>query len=395
MKRHIHFHYMFLYSFAIFLFLIGVLCAFSSSDDRSTTSLDLDALLRKIAVQFIEQTLEKAESIDDAAEKVGLETNEFKQICRSLDIDIDFFIQKFEHVEISSAKKLSDNQFEADVILEYQAISPYVLLVEKSAHKLFLVKYENNSRKLIDIFECKTGKKQGIKLEEGDHKTPEGTYFFINRYSRSDIRRLVGVKKAHLYGEMAFAMDFPNSIDHLEGKNGGGIWLHGTDESFEETSNNETRGCVVLTNRDIKTLSRFIGMNSTPIIIVDKLNFTTKKELESRRKELLSTVENWKSAWEKERIDDYIQYYAKSFTSQGKNHSQWKKYKSDVFSLYKIFHIKLDNFAVFKHNNGFVVQFFQNYSASNMSAAGVKTLYLMQIDNSWKIIGEHFIKKMK
>jgi len=352
-------------------------------------------LLKKASTQFIKQILENAQNIEDAAEKAGLEINEFKQICRSLEIDINFLLPKLETEGNLSAKKLSDNQFKTDVILEYKATSPYVLLVEKNTHKLFLLKYENNSRTLVDTFECKTGKNQGNKLEEGDHKTPEGIYFFKNRYSRADIRRLVGKKKAYLYGEMAFAMDFPNSIDHLEGKNGGGIWLHGTDESFEETSNNDTRGCVVLTNRDIKTLSRFIQIYCTPIIIVDKLNFTTKKEIESRRKELLTVVENWKKAWEKERIDDYIQYYGKSFTSQGKNYSQWKKHKSDVFSLYKIFHIKLDNLAVFKHNNGFTVRFFQDYSASNMSAAGVKTLYLIQIDNSWKIIGENFIKKMK
>jgi len=204
---------------------------------------------------------------------------------------------------------------------------------------------------------------------------------------------MVGAKKAYLYGEMAFAMNFPNSIDHLEGKNGGGIWLHGTDESFEETSNNDTRGCVVVTNNDIKTLSSYIRIKSTPIVIVDTLNFITKHELESRRKELLKTVENWKNAWEEERIDDYIQYYANSFTSQGKNLSQFKKYKSNVFSLYKVLNIKLDNFSVFRHNNGYVIQFFQDYSASNMSAVGYKTLYITQIDNSWKIIGEKLIKK--
>jgi len=393
MKSYFHLPNKFFYRFVIFLFLSCVICIIRSPADKSTLSPELEILLKKASTQFIKQIVENAQNIEDAAEKAGLEIDEFKQICRSLGIDINFLLPKLETEGDLSAKKLSDNQFEADVILEYQAKSPYILLVEKSTHKLFLLKYENDTRTLVDTFECKTGKNQGNKLEEGDHKTPEGIYFFKSRYSRSDIRRLVGKNKAYMYGEMAFAMNFPNSIDQSEGKNGGGIWLHGTDESFEETSNNDTRGCVVLTNRDIKTLSRFIEMYSTPIIIVDKLNFTTKKELESRRKELLTIVEKWKNAWAEERIDDYIHSYANSFTSQGKNLSQWKKYKSSIFSLYKIFHIKLDNFAVFKHNNGFIIQFFQNYSASNISAKGFKTLYLMQIDNSWKIIGEHFVRK--
>jgi len=130
---------------------------------------------------------------------------------------------------------------------------------------------------------------------------------------------------------MAFVTNFPNSIDRLNGKSGEGIWVHGTDEPFNETSPYDTRGCVVIANDAIKTLRRHIILKRTPIIIVGKLNMIHKHDIETKYNEIIAIIEDWRSAWEEQRIDDYINYYSKKFRNRGKSLSQYKIYVDGIF----------------------------------------------------------------
>ncbi len=247
----------------------------------------------------------------------------------------------------------------------------------------------DGERKLIDVFDCKTGKNRGDKIEEGDHKTPEGIYYFVEKYNRCKIVRMVGKTKAYEYGEMAFVTNFPNYIDKLNNKNGGGIWLHGTDEPFYETSSLDTRGCVVTTNETIKKINTYIQLRKTPVIIVEELNFFTKTDYESYKKETLGMIESWRSSWEEKRIDDYIKHYSEDFKDRGRSLSQYKNYKANqIFKNVKINHIKLDNITLLKYKDSMIAQFIQDYSASNMKSKNIKTLYFVKGDNSWEIIAE-------
>ncbi len=383
----------YIYISGISILVVTLLSVFHLSAGKSvSSSSEIDETVKKIASHFIKQAIDDSQSLKEVVAKVGVESDLLKQICIALDIDFELPTKEIEPVQISSMEKLSNNEYKPDFIIEYNGISPYLLFVDKTNHKLHLFKYKDGNRTIVNTFECKTGKNSGDKQEEGDHRTPEGAYFFVHRYSRSGLRRLTGQKNAYQYGEMAYVTNFPNSIDRLEGKNGGGIWLHGTDESFNETSPYDTRGCVVVSNETITTLSSYIDLYNTPLIIVDRLNFVNKQELETKRHEVLTMVEEWKNAWLEERIDDYINFYSQFFKSQYRNRSQWKQYKANVFKNYTIKHITSDNFTVIRHNNGMIVQFRQDYLASNLSAVGIKTLYLLKGKNSWEIIAEHFRK---
>lgn len=390
MSKFQFFAFKYFISILVVIILIVVIGWFQLSAGESIPSSEIDTVLRKIATNVIKKSLETAESLEDAAAKMGIDSMELQRICIALDIDMDFSLQKVEPVRLSSLEKLSDNDFEADVILKYNGRSPYVLLVDKNAHSLYLLQYKNGERKLLKTFECKTGKSQGDKVKAGDNKTPEGTFFFVDKYTRDYIRRSVGQDNAYQYGEMAFVMNFPNSIDRLNGKKGGGIWLHGTDEPFKETSPYDTRGCVVITNDAIKTLSRYITLNSTPIIIVEKLNMVHKHDIDTKYNEIMAIIEDWRSAWEEQRIDDYIDHYSKKFRNRGRSISQYKSYKAGIFNAYKINHIKLDYIMLLKHKDSMVVRFLQDYSASNTQGIGIKTLYLVPEKNSWEIVTETF-----
>jgi len=392
MSTHYRTYKKFFYIFIIFFLLSANVWDTRLSDSKPTSS-DIDEAVKKIAAHFIKNTLETTQDFEKAAVQMGVNTDELKQICIALNINVDFTIPeiepKVEPIAISAFEKLSDDTYQPDVIVEYEEISPYILLVEKSTHKLYLLKYEHNTRTLINTFQCKTGKNRGDKQEEGDHKTPEGIFFFVNKYNRKQISSIVGKENAYLYGEMAYVIDFPNDIDRFYKKNGSGIWLHGTDESFVDTPSYDTRGCVVTTNETITILSKYIELKKTPLIIVDTLSFIDKEAHSEQRKELLTVLEGWRSDWEKKRIDNYIDYYSEHFRDRNRNYSQFKAYKASIFNAYEIYRIKLDNIIVLKHNDGLIVKFNQDYNASNLKTINSKELYFIKEKNSWKIIAEN------
>ncbi|MFC1650990.1 murein L,D-transpeptidase family protein [Candidatus Latescibacterota bacterium] len=374
-------------SYAVMLAVIGVLIlnAVGLSGEEAQNELEL---LRKISANYINEAIKSADNLDDAAKNIGISTDELRRLCRSLSINIEKYEIVIDPYSLQSAQKLLSAEYEPDAVINYSWSNPYILLVEKSNHKIYLLKYENGAKALVGVYDCKTGKEKGDKRVEGDQKTPEGVFFLEDKYSRADIRRLVGRSKAYQYGDMAFTTDFPNNIDQLNGKNGSGIWLHGTDEEFSESSALDTRGCVVTTNETINTLSNYINLHRTPLIIVEDLEFNTKEEHEAKRRELLGMLDNWRSSWEDKRLDEYIGHYSDKFSSSGRNRSSLKTYKSAIFNAHTINHINIDNIILLKHNGGMVAKFNQDYSASNYKAKNIKELYYVKNIDSWKIIAE-------
>jgi len=377
--------------------IVGILInAQESAQDKYTASEIV--ILKKIASHSIKKALETTKDIDEAASLMGIEAGELRQLCLALNIDIGVKTPELEPVPIQkpvstpSKEKFARDDLSPDVILNYSGSSPYVLLVEKSFHTLYLLKYENGKRTVIDSFDCKTGKNHGDKIVSGDERTPEGIYFLINKYSRKEIQEIVGKENVYKYGEMAFVTNFPNALDLKKGKNGGGIWLHGTDAQFDDSSSNDTRGCVVTTNETIKQLSRFIVPGRTPIIIVNALNFMNGEEVKKQGQMALKIIEDWKTSWENKNIVDYIEHYSPSFTSQGMNRAQWKQDKQGKFERNNNYRIILKDIIILSHNESIVAHFIQQFSINNTNFAtvGTKTLYLVPEQNTWKIVSEQF-----
>jgi hypothetical protein len=111
---------------------------------------------------------------------------------------------------------------------------------------------------------------------------------------------------------------------------------------------------------------------------------------ETERKKVIDTVESWRSAWENKNLQSYTSHYASSFTVLGMNKKQLIDSIKIIFDDYRINLVKVENFSIFRHNSGLVVQFIQDYSAENIRQnKGLKTLYLVPQNNSWVIVAEH------
>lgn len=162
-------------------------------------------------------------------------------------------------------------QIPASMLYIGDQVPSYAFLVDKAAQRLHLYRQEGDGPKLIKTFVCATGENSGGKKSRGDKRTPEGVYFFT--------RVIESKKLSSIYGIRAFPMDYPNFLDRIEYLRGDGIWLHGTDKPLTPYS---TNGCIVLDNRDVAELSQYIRLRQTPIIIEEKVLYTTLKELSGR-----------------------------------------------------------------------------------------------------------------
>jgi len=141
----------------------------------------------------------------------------------------------------------------------------YIILVEKNLQRLRVLEYDTALRVVAD-YPSATGENFGIKEISGDSKTPEGIYF-ITQVFRDD--------KITIFGDKAFHLDYPNFFDQEAGRNGNGIYIHGTNK---ELVPNSTNGCVTLANSDLDDLESYLNQIVTPVIIVSELDSITKSK---------------------------------------------------------------------------------------------------------------------
>jgi murein L,D-transpeptidase YafK len=283
-----------------------------------------------------------------------------------------------------------DNYLPSNILMLDDKFSHHVILVEKATHKLHLYENTGSHPKLVRTFSTATGKFKGDKSVNGDHKTPEGIYTIYDFYSKEELLRRHG-KYGEIYGSGAFPMDYPNFIDKQEGKTGGGIWLHSTDDDNRISKGLDSRGCVVVQNQDLKDISQYIELNHTPIIVVQDVFYLSQNTWDRNRKELSEAVQKWANAWKTKDFDTYINSYDKD-RFQDKKHggfNSYKKYKKAVFSRADSPQIKLDFISILGTNEYAVVNLQQDYRSPVINDIGKKTLYLKKDSNyDWKIVGE-------
>lgn len=266
----------------------------------------------------------------------------------------------------------------------------HVLLVEKSTHKLYLYESAGTEPKLVKTYSMATGKFKGNKASEGDKKTPEGIYIFNDFLSKQELLNRHG-KYAEIYGSGAFPMDYPNLIDSRAGKTGSGIWLHSTDNDNRISKGLDSRGCVVVQNNDIKDISQYIELKSTPIVVVQDIFHLSRSTWERNRKDLKESIEKWMKAWQDKDFDGYISSYDPTlfFDKSKGNFNSYKAYKKAVFSRPDKPTIKFSHLSIFATEQYAVAYLEQDYQSSIINDVGRKTLYLKKdLNYDWKIVGE-------
>lgn len=109
------------------------------------------------------------------------------------------------------------------------------------------------------VFPCIHGRAEGDKQKQGDLRTPEGVYFIT--------RKITQPLDFMEYGPHAFALNYPNPVDRIRRKTGGGIWLHSKGQPIAGI---KTRGCLAIEQEDICGLVSVLAPG-TPLLIAERL----------------------------------------------------------------------------------------------------------------------------
>ncbi len=259
----------------------------------------------------------------------------------------------------------------------------FALAVDVDKSRLYVL--ENQAGRLVRVadFYATVGKAGGGKAREGDLRTPLGAYTLQGAISRD--------KLSDLYGAGAFPLDYPNTWDRIQGRNGFGIWLHGVPADTYARAPRSSDGCVVVSNPDLKLIEKFIAPGRTSFIIAQSIDWVDKDAAGKQSQGLLTAVERWRSDWQALDTPHYLQHYAPNFVSDTQRLPEWREQKTAINAAKTWAKIELGNLSAVQYPGEktlAVVTFDQNYQSNNLSGQTRKRQLWQLIGGRWQIIYE-------
>ncbi len=258
----------------------------------------------------------------------------------------------------------------------------HAIVVDTSKSTLYLYENVNGAPRYVENFYISVGKKGADKNIEGDQKTPLGVYFINAHLNKKQL--------TDFYGSGAYPINYPNEWDTRQGRNGHGIWLHGTPSDTYSRPPLSSNGCVVLSNDDLSHLGKSVQVGTTPVIITNRMDWSDDAD-RAEHAALLKEIEQWRSDWASIDTDSYLKHYASDFATGNLKLDTWSAQKRLVNSGKSWVKIGLSDLSIFPYPNQpnlVVVNFEQDYSSNNLANRMKKRQYWMKRDNRWQIVYE-------
>lgn len=253
-------------------------------------------------------------------------------------------------------------------------------VVDKTKKKLEVISYNGGITKKLFSSSVIVGK-NGDKLLEGDLKTPVGVYQLTRRFTPND----------RYLGPLAFSLSYPNLLDKLAKRNGGGIWIHGYPLDGQRTDELKTKGCVAMQNDTLMKFDDVVDHKKTlAFIYEDKRPEASAKDIAV----IISGLLGWKKTWSESDIENYLKFYDKNFERyDGMSLEKFKSMKRAIFSKKEKKRISFSNFLItpypnLKNDRLFRVSFYEDYVSDTHKFAGQKTLYVKLYNDDMKIFIE-------
>jgi murein L,D-transpeptidase YafK len=267
-------------------------------------------------------------------------------------------------------------------ILQMHSEQKHALVVDSRRSRLYVFENVGGRPQFIADYYVTLGKNGMEKTREGDQKTPIGVYHVTANLPRQ--------KLTDFYGAGAFPINYPNAWDKQLGRNGHGIWLHGTPSDTYSRPPRASDGCIVLANADLEAVGRSVQIGLTPVIIADEIDWTDAQALEADRKSLADSFEAWRASWEKRDTERYLGHYAARFHSEDQNLAAWSEHKRKVNASKSWIKVAVSKVAMLQdpREKFVVVSFDQDYRSNNLSNVMRKRQYWIKSDGRWRILYE-------
>ncbi len=335
---------------------------------------------RRQALDAVARAGSYIQSLD--AKKKNLETADLSQDLIEAEVRLQAFVDQLDGID--------------GVPYDLLALASNVhnvFMVDKGRSRMFVYERDDsgNFQRVADEYVV-TGAKAGDKQFEGDKRTPNGIYRFVDKLSGSGLDRK--------YGPVAFPIDYPNSLDQLNHKNGNGIWMHGFDVGVGRRPPRDTRGCFALPNDRLQAMSQHVRLGDSWVVVGENFVFSDEDARQQQLDNVRSSIDAWRKDWESLDTDAYISHYHPKFRAGKKDLKAWHRYKKRINRGKQFIQLKLDDFTIILDQNpaGFsqmvVAEFEQDYRSNNYADHTRKRLYLARDEKNepWRILIEEQIR---
>jgi len=260
-----------------------------------------------------------------------------------------------------------------------------IIAVDKSSQMLIMLEQKSPLHEVLR-FPCTTGQSVGDKAVEGDLRTPEGVYFVGNRIGRK--------LDWDLYGDLAYSLNYPNPVDRINGKTGGGIWIHGRGKEFVPR---DTRGCVALKASDMRDIAGEIAFG-TPVVIASNLEWSTESDNSDMTVTTLAKeLETWALNWQN-RDEAFFEHYDSALMglSEGRSFDGFIENKKNIFAAKPWIHVMVANVHVMPGPDYWVTWFDQYYrTPGKVSTTGKRFYWKKNTTGQWRIVGREYVPATK
>ncbi|EAK7040731.1 murein L,D-transpeptidase [Campylobacter jejuni] len=292
--------------------------------------------------------------------------------------------QGLDAVGVAIEKELTQKDFwlseigDKNISLGYYDDNVAIVLTNKTDKILRVYSYEDGKiRKDFEQKEIITGL-MGDKKIEGDLKTPVGFYELGRKFNPGD----------PYYGPFAFATTYPNLLDKVQGKTGGGIWIHGYPLDGSRLDEFKTRGCIALFNNNLEKFAKVVQDKKVFVMTEEKEKIRAKKD---QIASLLADLFTWKLAWTNSDTNAYLSFYdEQEFKRFDKmKFEQFASMKKSIFSRKEDKKIKFSDINISPYPNLenetiYRISFYEDYYTKNYQFRGDKILYV-KIDSKGKM----------
>jgi len=268
-------------------------------------------------------------------------------------------------------------------LLQMHPEQKHAVVVDTKKARLYLYQNIDGQPRFVADYYISHGKAGADKAREGDKKTPIGVYHVTASLPRQ--------KLTDFYGSGAFPISYPNEWDRRQGRNGHGIWLHGTPSDTFSRPPKASDGCVVLANQDLDALAKNLQIGTTPVIISNSIEWLSLDDWQAERNALSRSIEQWRADWESLDTERYLRHYSTRFLAGRQGLDQWAAQKRQVNAGKQWIKVATENISMFRdpgRDELVVVTFDQDYRSSNLANRMKKRQYWIKENGAWRIIYE-------
>jgi murein L,D-transpeptidase YafK len=267
-------------------------------------------------------------------------------------------------------------------LLQMRADQKYAIVVDTEKARLYLYRNDDGQPRFVADYYTTHGKQGSEKIRQGDRKTPVGVYHVTSRIPADALDKF--------YGDGAFPLNYPSEWDKRQGRDGSGIWLHGTPPDTYSRPPRASDGCIILANADLVAVARNLQLGLTPVIISNSIEWLSYEDWQSERIALNQKIEEWRTDWETRDYERFFKHYAKDFKAGGQTMKHFAQLKNRNAGKEQI-KVVLSNLSVFRNpgkEQMVAVTFDQDFRSNSVSSQTKKSQYWIREDGTWKIIYE-------